>query len=74
MGQGVATLDGTILAVNPAMCELLGRDRPALVGHPFRELLHPDDVPAAATVARLLAGGPGREVVALRLVRGDGPP
>ncbi|MEV6923218.1 PAS domain S-box protein [Dactylosporangium sp. NPDC051485] len=60
--------------VNPALCELLGRDPAELVGMRVADLLHPDDLDrarlaAASTLTR--KGGPVRDYE-VRCVRGDG--
>jgi len=43
---GMAVLDesGTIVTVNPAFAHLLGRDSSDIVGRPFTEFTHPDDL------------------------------
>lgn len=60
------TLDMTCLAdreqfleVNDRWVEVLGRSREQLIGRPFRELVHPDDLEATAgAIAALEAGEP----------------
>jgi PAS domain S-box-containing protein len=45
MGVGMALvgIDGRLLQVNPALCEMLGYAEAELVGKTFKELTHPDD-------------------------------
>jgi PAS domain S-box-containing protein len=45
---GMALIDGTgtQLAVNPALCHLLGAPADVLVGHSCWDAVHPDDLPA----------------------------
>ena len=53
----VASLDGTINAVNPAWERLLGWKSPELLGSNFMELVHPEDQAATtAEVGRLGSG------------------
>ena len=56
-GMAVVAPDGRLLAVNPALCELLARDADALLASTFQELTHPDDLAAdVEQVRRALAG------------------
>src|SRR5262249_37346696 len=48
IGIALATLDGEIVEANEALCEMLGRSRDQVVGHPRRALIHPLDQPMAA--------------------------
>ena len=41
---GIATLDGRLLRVNTAHCELLGYSESELIGLDVRQLIHPDDL------------------------------
>jgi PAS domain S-box-containing protein len=41
----VARFDGTIVAVNPAWTTTFGWSQDELIGRPFLDLLHPDDLP-----------------------------
>ena len=57
--MAVAGFDGYLKSVNPAWTRLLGYDGKTLLARPFRELIHPDDMPAALrTIASLKAGKP----------------
>jgi diguanylate cyclase (GGDEF)-like protein/PAS domain S-box-containing protein len=44
IGQAVVGLDGTWLAVNPALCRLLGGETSDFEGKSFQDFTHPDDV------------------------------
>jgi diguanylate cyclase (GGDEF)-like protein/PAS domain S-box-containing protein len=77
--QAMLALDGTLVAVNDALCLLLGRDRAELEGLDVRRLRHPRDVPPvpdpltavlvgtvdAGTWERTLAGPDGTAVPAM---------
>ena len=72
VGISETDLDGRFLRVNHALCRLLGRDREALLGMTYRDVIHPDDVAASsATTRHVIADG---SVAALdkRYVRPDG--
>src|SRR4051794_36524402 len=60
----VAALDGQLVRVNQAMCDLLGYPEDRLLGHSYRTLTHPEDLPLdeQAAVALLAANGPGPAV------------
>ncbi len=49
VGQYEATLFGGVLAVNPALCSLLGRRAEDMVGRPFSDFFHADDEGALPT-------------------------
>jgi PAS domain S-box-containing protein len=74
-GVGIAQCgaDGRLREVNARMCELTGRPRDALIGVPFRELTHPDDVPGdLALLARIVSGEVPRGTREKRYIRPDG--
>jgi diguanylate cyclase (GGDEF)-like protein/PAS domain S-box-containing protein len=60
----ITTPDGRCVQVNQAMCDLLGHAEDQLLGHTYRTLTHPDDVPLdeQALVALFAADGPGPAV------------
>ena len=49
IGMAIITPDRVILEVNPAYCELLGREREELVGRTFSEFTYPEDQGIADT-------------------------
>jgi len=56
-GMALVAPDGRLLAVNPALCELLARDADTLLASTFQELTHPDDLAGDVhQVRRALAG------------------
>ena len=56
-GMAVLDLNGDLVQVNQALCDLLGHPREALVGTPWAGQLHPDDAGQhGAAVERLVAG------------------
>jgi PAS domain S-box-containing protein len=57
--MAVAGFDGYLKSVNPAWARVLGHDDATLLARPFKELIHPDDLPAALkVVASLKIGNP----------------
>ncbi|WP_448624450.1 diguanylate cyclase domain-containing protein [Geodermatophilus sp. URMC 64] len=60
----VTALDGQVVRVNRAMCDLLGYPEDRLLGHSYRTLTHPEDLPLdeQAASALLAANGPGPAV------------
>ncbi|GAA0593063.1 PAS domain S-box protein [Caenispirillum bisanense] len=64
-GQMVCSLDGTILAANAALCDLLGRPAGDLLGRPFTDFIEPRDRAALAGRLDRLLRGP------LRVLRRD---
>ncbi|MEA3215666.1 MAG: hypothetical protein QOJ19_1822 [Acidimicrobiia bacterium] len=72
---GVAMIDlaGRLTMVNPAMCDLLARDEPGLLGREFRECVHPEDRwPDHPSMTELLAPEVDSLKSEMRLVRPDG--
>jgi PAS domain S-box-containing protein len=76
-GSGVGicrcALDGTFEEVNRRFCQIAGRSREELIGHNYREITHPDDLPVDVELEQQTLEGrlPGysREK---RYVRADG--
>jgi diguanylate cyclase (GGDEF)-like protein/PAS domain S-box-containing protein len=62
VGQCITGQDGTLLRVNAAFCQLLGRSAEDLVGSTWAGLTHPDDVEMSRRELRRLAAGTTREV------------
>ena len=57
IGIAVAEVDGRILEVNRALCQMLGYTAAEITGRTFWAFLHPDDAPAfSEQVGALLAG------------------
>ncbi|HYF73233.1 MAG TPA: ATP-binding protein [Nocardioides sp.] len=57
IGMAVVGLDGRLLVVNRALCEMLGQSEEELLRHGFQELTHPDDLDAdLALLDRTLTG------------------
>ena len=55
----VADFDGYFRLINSAFEKILGHPRDALLGHPYIELVHPEDKPATlAAMDQLVAGEP----------------
>jgi PAS domain S-box-containing protein len=54
--------DGALTYVSPSMKELGGYEPEELVGRPFLELMHPEDVPLAIERNREIMHSPGRPV------------
>ncbi|WP_053058145.1 sensor domain-containing protein [Rubrobacter aplysinae] len=61
MGVVVYDLESTLIAVNPALCKMLGYDRQELLGSSPLEITHPDDRPRSQQRTRKLLDGEFRE-------------
>jgi diguanylate cyclase (GGDEF)-like protein/PAS domain S-box-containing protein len=73
IGMAIVAPDGGFLRVNPALCDLLGRDEQALMRSTWQELTHPDDLPAdEALVHEVLSGKRDTYRMAKRYLRPDG--
>lgn len=70
-GVVVAALDGHVLAVNPALCRMLGCARDELIGLPLSAFLTLPGEDDATPVLEVIRQGPA---VSLNLVRKDGTP
>ncbi|MFC5380117.1 PAS domain S-box protein [Aquipuribacter nitratireducens] len=71
--MGLVGLDGTWLAATDRLCELLRTDTDTLLALSPRDLIHPDDRPAAVRATRLLLEGGVDSVDAeRRYLRADG--
>jgi PAS domain S-box-containing protein len=68
----VAGFDGYLRAINPAWTRVLGYDEATLLARPFTELIHPDDLEAAAAVVTALQQGRITQHFVDRLRRVDG--
>ncbi|MGH9060263.1 MAG: PAS domain S-box protein, partial [Acidimicrobiales bacterium] len=73
IGQGLLGLDGTWLAVNQALCDLLGRSAAELRGANFQDLTHPDDLDTdRGLMEQLVAGAIPNYSLEKRYLRPDG--
>ncbi len=57
VGMAVVRADGSFEDVNPALCQLMGRDRQQLLRTTFQEVTHPDDLEADLQAFTDLASG-----------------
>jgi len=57
IGLVLADLDGRCLAVNPAFCRMIDYSADELLGRPFQDFTHPDDLPANLAGGRDLIEG-----------------
>ena len=73
IGMAISRLDGPWVAVNPALCRLLGvTEQELLGGLSFAELTHPDDLPAERVLLdEMLAGARSSYTLDKRYVRPD---
>ncbi|HBP5289438.1 diguanylate cyclase [Pseudomonas aeruginosa] len=65
-------VDGVILTVNPALCQLLGQTRETLIGHPYYELLGEDDLARARQPFQRAMQSSAGKTFAIPLQRADG--
>ncbi len=73
--NGIATLEGRIQAVNPALCELLGESEAELVGSHLGGRLRPEDAAwVGQFAAAAAAGGPPTASAEVVAARRGGPP
>lgn len=73
VGIAEVDLEGRWLRVNDRLCEITGRSRDELVGRPFQEISHPDDVELDLEEGgRMLAGEIDRYTREKRYLRPDG--
>jgi len=54
---GVAGVDGYFKRINPAFSETLGYSDEEIMGRPFIELVHPDDIDSTVAAMEKLSGG-----------------
>jgi diguanylate cyclase (GGDEF)-like protein/PAS domain S-box-containing protein len=71
-GVAMIGLDGRFLRVNEALCAMLGRTGPELVGHPTVEVCHPDDVGATVDAYRAMDFATAPVSIEKRYLRPDG--
>jgi diguanylate cyclase (GGDEF)-like protein/PAS domain S-box-containing protein len=73
IGMAFVSLDGRFVRVNESLCELLGRDRDALLSATWAELTHPDDLGSSREQAEALMSGARHRIdFQKRYLRPDG--
>ena len=73
IGMAYVGFDGAFLAVNPALCELVGRYQHELLGRTWQSITHPEDVaPGQQEVLKTIAGQERSFRLAKRYIRPDG--
>lgn len=73
IGIGIMGLDGKVVNVNPALCDIFGYKCEELVGQTNALVLHPDDQPKAAqSMQELLAGKSNQYSDERRYIRKNG--
>jgi two-component system cell cycle sensor histidine kinase/response regulator CckA len=73
IGMTLVGLDGTFIAANPALCNLLGYSADELRGLTFQQLTHPDDLEAdLANLERLVGGTIPKYTLEKRYLHRDG--
>jgi PAS domain S-box-containing protein len=69
---GVVELDGRFRAVNPAFERTLGYPKEQIVGRPYSDFVHPDDLEAASHAFADILGGAELNQFEIRFIRSDG--
>ncbi|MDQ4069961.1 MAG: PAS domain S-box protein, partial [Actinomycetota bacterium] len=73
IGMALVDFDGAFLAVNPALCELVGRSQDDLLNRTWQSITHPDDVaPGQREVVKALAEEERTFRLPKRYIRPDG--
>jgi PAS domain S-box-containing protein len=73
VAMALAALDSTLLKVNTSFCRMLGFSASELVGRPFTEITHPDDLPVNLIgIQRLACGEVSSFRMEKRYIRKDG--
>jgi diguanylate cyclase (GGDEF)-like protein/PAS domain S-box-containing protein len=73
IGIALVALDGSWLRVNEALCDIMGRDREALLAMTFQDITHPEDLDAdLAQLQQTLAGERTGYQMEKRYLRPDG--
>jgi diguanylate cyclase (GGDEF)-like protein/PAS domain S-box-containing protein len=70
--MAIEAIDGRFLAVNPALCSLVGYTQEQLLGMSYREICHPDDVESDEQMEELASGSLPSYRRECRYVRVDG--
>jgi diguanylate cyclase (GGDEF)-like protein/PAS domain S-box-containing protein len=72
-GSAILDLECRFVEVNPALCQILDRDRHWLLSHSIADVVHPQDAAADLAARRSLLDGEHEYVTAeRRFIRGDG--
>lgn len=72
-GMALVDAGGKVLEVNPALERLAGLNASEILGQPFSQYVHPDDLPGfTKTLTTFDAGEAGQAQVDCRIVRPDG--
>lgn len=71
-GMAITDLDGHPSAVNPAICEMLGRSPDELIGRRWTGFTHPEDIPRADSLLAELRAGVESSSTERRFIRPDG--
>jgi PAS domain S-box-containing protein len=69
---GVATFDGYLKSINPAWSVALGRSEAEILGRPFSEIIHPDDLAETLSIVATLQKGEPVQQFQIRLLKADG--
>jgi diguanylate cyclase (GGDEF)-like protein/PAS domain S-box-containing protein len=72
IGMAIEAVDGTFLAVNPALCRLVGYTQEQLLTMSYREICHPDDLESDEHLDGLASGRVPSYIRECRYVRIDG--
>lgn len=72
IGHSLADRTGTLLAVDPQVCEIMEREQRELVGVAFEALTHPEDCTRNITAIARLRTGDGPLTIRKRYIRPDG--
>ena len=72
IGMSIEDLSGHFLRVNPALCRMLGYQAAELIGLPYQQVCHPDDVESIDHIDALSSGALPRYVREMRYIRADG--
>ncbi|MEA5474252.1 diguanylate cyclase [Synechococcus sp. CCY9201] len=73
VGIALANADGRLTRVNPALCQIFGRDADTLQNHNWKELTHPDDIKLELPLfEELVTNRRSSYRLRKRFVRGDG--
>jgi diguanylate cyclase (GGDEF)-like protein/PAS domain S-box-containing protein len=72
--EAILDLDGRLVCVNNALCELIGRDRDELEGTPAAALIDPSDGGATSRLDAMLISGPETDTWEPLVLHGGGQP